>query len=767
MDRIGRRIEIRGTVQGVGFRPWVYRVAREQGIAGRVKNDARGVVIDAFGAPDRVDAFVHRIEASPPPAARIRELRTEAIPAEPARGFRIVPSAPGGARRVTVPPDLATCPDCEREIFDPADRRFGYAFTNCTSCGPRFSILRDLPYDRASTTMARFAMCPDCQREYRRFSDRRFHAQPNACPSCGPRLLALTPDGTLLPASDAVAAAASYLDAGRIVALKGIGGYHLACDATSSAAVAELRRRKNRDQKPFAVMVRDLPAARRVARMGEEERALLTSVERPIVLLERRPDSSLAPEVAPDNPLVGLLLPYSPLHHLLMAAAERPLVMTSGNLSGEPIAYRDDDAFARLGAIADVFLLHDRDIHNRCDDSVARVIAGKPVLLRRSRGYVPRPVALARPVERPVLGCGGHLKNAFCIAVGDSAYLGAHVGDLESVSTVQAFEEAVERLERLLGVRPEIVAHDLHPGYLSTAYALSRQASFKVGVQHHHAHVASALAEHGLRGPVLGVAYDGTGYGTDGTAWGGEILLADAESFDRLATFRPLPLPGSDVAVRQVWRIALAAIDDAYAGQPPLTAIPLFRSLPEKDVAAVRQAAAGAPVLAPLARGVGRYFDALGALVLGRGLSHHEGQVAMEWNLAADPSERGAYPFVVDEAATPWVLDLRPVIRAAVDDLVAGRSPAVISGRFHNTLARATAALLRAAAARVGRRPVVLTGGVFQNALLAERVLAELGGEFEVHLHGQVPPGDGGLALGQALIADAMTRRGAGESACA
>jgi hydrogenase maturation protein HypF len=767
VDRVGRRIEIRGTVQGVGFRPWVFRMAREQGVAGRVRNEAGGVVIDAFGVRDRVDAFVRRLRVAPPPAANIREMHAVAIPAEPVRGFRIVPSAAGGTRRVTVPPDLATCAECEREIFDPADRRFGYPFTNCTNCGPRFSILRDLPYDRASTTMEPFTMCADCAREYRRPDDRRFHAQPDACPVCGPRLRALAPDGTVLPATDAVTAAAAYLDAGRIVALKGIGGYHLACDATSGRAVGELRRRKNRDQKPFAVMVRDLAAARRVARLSEAERRLLTGVERPIVLVERREDASLAAEVAPGNPLVGLLLPYSPLHHLLLAAADRPLVMTSGNLSGEPIAYRDGEALARLGAIADCFLVHDRDIHNPCDDSVARVIAGQPVLLRRSRGYVPRPVPLARPVERPVLACGGHLKNAFCIAVGDAAYLGAHVGDLENLATVQAFEDAVERLERLLGVRPEIVAHDLHPGYLSTAYALQRQGSFKVGVQHHHAHVASALAEHGLAGPVLGVAYDGTGYGTDGTAWGGELLLSDLESFDRLATFRPVPLPGNEVALRQVWRIALAALEDAYAGDPPLERIPLFRDVPPGEVAAVRRAAAGAPVLAPLARGVGRYFDALGALVLGRRHSHHEGQVAMELNLAADRQERGAYPFVVDRAATPWVLDLRPVVRAAAEDLMAGHSPATISGRFHNTLAQATAALVRAAAEQVGRLPVVLTGGVFQNALLAERVLAALGGEFDVRMHGQVPPGDGGLALGQALVADAMTRRGAGESACA
>jgi hydrogenase maturation protein HypF len=673
----------------------------------------------------------------------------------------------GGARRVTVPPDLAPCADCEREIFDPGNRRHGYAFSNCTNCGPRFTILRDLPYDRSSTTMARFAMCADCEREYRRPRDRHFHAEPNACPACGPRLWLFSAEGVLVPATDAIAAAAGCLEAGQVVAVKGVGGYQLACDATSPEAVARLRRRKRRDGKPFAVMVRDLSAASRLCDLTAEERALVASVERPIVLARRRPGAGLAPEVAPDNPLVGVMLPSSALHHLLLAAAGRPLVMTSGNLSGEPIAYRDDDAFARLGGIADTFLLHDRDIHNRCDDSVARVIAGRPVVLRRARGYVPRPIPLARPVERPVLACGGHLKNAFCIAAGDEAYLGPHVGDLESLSTVQAFEEAVERLERLLGIRPEVVAHDLHPGYLSTAYALARQATLKVGVQHHHAHVASAMGEHGLRGPVLGVAYDGTGYGTDGTSWAGELLLADLETFDRLATFRPLPLPGNDVAIQQVWRIALAAVDDAFAGAPPLESIPLFRSVPEADLKSVRAAAASAPVLAPLARGVGRYFDALGALVLGRRHSTHEGQVAMEWSLAADPAEGGSYPYVIERTAAPRVVDLRPTIRAAVEDLLAGAAPATISGRFHNTLAHATAALVRLAATQVGRLPVVLTGSVFQNALLAERVLAALAPDFDVRLHSQVPPGDGGLALGQALIADAMTRNRAGESACA
>jgi hydrogenase maturation protein HypF len=763
MSLVGRRIEIRGTVQGVGFRPWVYRLARAAGIAGHVRNDAAGATIEAFGQPGEVQSFVDRLGQSPPPAARIRNLRTWPIPAEPGRDFTIDESAAEGERRVSIPPDLPTCADCLREIFDADDRRYRYPFTNCTNCGPRFTILRDLPYDRANTTMASFVMCAQCQREYDSPEDRRFHAQPNACPACGPRLRAISPRHEAMPSSDAISAGAAFLGAGLIVAVKGIGGYHLACDASSSTAVSRLRHRKRRDHKPFAVMVRDMAAAEAVAVLGSEEKALLTSTERPIVLVRRREDAGLAPEVAPGNPLVGLLLPYSPLHHLLLAEVDRPLVMTSGNLSGEPLARRDAEAVDRLAGIADLFLVHDREIETRCDDSVARIVAGRPTLLRRSRGYVPRSIPLARPVEQPVLGCGGHLKNAFCIAVDDAAYLGPHVGDLESLETVQAFEEAVERLERLLGVRPDIVAHDLHPGYLSTAYALDRPGPFKVGVQHHHAHVVSAMAEHGLRGSVLGVAYDGTGYGNDGSVWGGEILLAEEAAFDRLATFRPVRLPGSEAAVRQVWRIALALLEDAFDGRPPLDEIPLFRGLSADDITAVRRMIASG--LAPRAHGVGRYFDGLGALVLGRARSHHEGDVALEWNLAADPAEAGEYPLALDRSSSPWTLDTRPLVRAIVADLRAGRGAAVISGRFHNTLAAATAAVVRAGAESAGRLPVVLSGGCFQNALLTERTLSRLAPDFAVYLHRDVPPGDGGLALGQAVIADALTR--SGEIPCA
>jgi hydrogenase maturation protein HypF len=752
----GRRIEVRGTVQGVGFRPFVYRLAHEAGVAGRVRNDAHGVTIEAFGLAGAIEAFLRRLEDAPPPAARVRDVRSAPIPHEPFRDFVIADSQGTGERRVSIPPDLALCAECLAELRDPQDRRHRYAFTNCTNCGPRFTIARDVPYDRAATTMAAFRMCAACRREYEDPLDRRFHAQPNACPDCGPRLGLATSAGEPVP-GDPLREAALRLAHGQIVAVKGLGGFHLACDATSSAAVVRLRERKKRDQKPFAVMVADLEAAERVARLSGEERRLLDAIERPIVLVERRGESGLAPELAPGNPTVGLMLPYTPLHHLLLAESGRSLVMTSGNRSEEPMAHRDDEARERLARIADVFLLHDRPIENRCDDSVARVIAGRRVVFRRGRGYVPRGFPLARAVARPVLACGAHLKNTFCLASGETATLGPHVGDLETLETCRSFEESVERLQRFLGIAPEVVAHDLHPDYFSTSYALSRPEEVKIGVQHHHAHVASAMAEHGLAGPVIGVAYDGTGYGTDGTAWGGEILLAGYESFERLATFRPLRLAGSDTAIREVWRIALALLDDAFEGAPPLDAFTVFTSVPAARREAVRRLIRNGSH-APLARGVGRYFDAVGALVLGRPVSAHEGQVALEWNLVADRGERGAYPFAVSDGPLPE-LDLRPLVHALVADHRAGLGPGTLSARFHNTLARATADLVRQAVRRVGPLPVVLSGGCFQNALLAESVRAELLPSAKVYLHGEVPPGDGGIALGQAVIADALARR--------
>jgi hydrogenase maturation protein HypF len=752
----GRRIEVQGTVQGVGFRPWIYRLARDLGLGGRVHNDARGVTIEAFGHQEALDRFLQLIEATPPPAAAIRRLTWESIPARAQQPFEIAVSQASEERRASIPPDLATCLDCIAEIFDVDNRRYRYPFTNCTNCGPRFTIARDVPYDRPATSMARFPMCQECLREYEDPDDRRFHAQPNACPRCGPRLRLLNRTGEEMAAEDCLRWVSAALKQGAVVGVKGIGGFHLACDATSSAAVASLRLRKRRDVKPFAVMVRTVDQARRLADLTAAECQLLESPERPIVLARRTAGSGVAEEVAPNNPLVGVLLAYTPLHHLLLADARRPLVMTSANLSDEPIAYRESD-LGSLRDIADFFLIHDREIVTRCDDSVARMVNQAPVLLRRSRGYVPRSISLGREVAHPLLACGAQLKNTFCIAFRDWAVLGPHVGDLDDPAVLVAYGEAIERMERFLGIRPEIVAHDLHPDYVSTAYARTRPESFHIPVQHHHAHVASAMAEHGLEGPVVGVAFDGTGYGLDGTSWGGEVLVADLASFERLATLRPIRLPGGDRAIREVWRTALALVEDAFEGRPPLDQIPLFRCISDERLAVVRQMVA-LGLHAPLAHGAGRYFDALGALGLSLPESRHEGQVALAWNLAADPAEHRRYGYRLDRTRLPWSIDLRSMVQEAVADVIAGRAASSIAGAFHNTLAHATAATVRAVLAERGPMPVVLTGGCFQNPRLAEGVLAELGPQIDVRLHRQVPPGDGGIALGQALVADAVLR---------
>jgi hydrogenase maturation protein HypF len=755
--RRGRRIEIRGTVQGVGMRPFVWRVARDCGVSGRVRNDEAGVTVEAFGTGDALDAFEARLRAGGPPSARVLSFRAAEIAPEESSAFAIEESAGADERRVSIPPDLSTCADCLAEVLDPADRRFHYPFTNCTGCGPRFTIVRDAPYDRAATTMAPFRMCPDCAREYRDPADRRFHAEPNACPACGPRVSLLDADGTPLASGDPIADAGAALAAGLVLAVKGIGGYHLACDATSPAAVRTLRERKRRDEKPLAVMVTDLAAADRAAILSDAERALLASPERPVVLLRRREGSGLAPEIAPDAGTVGLLLPYSPLHHLLLAAAGRPLVMTSGNLSEEPIAFRDEDALRRLSGVADRFLVHDREIEARADDSVARVVLGRPLVMRRARGFVPSPVALSRPFPRPVLACGAHLKNAFCLGSVGEAVLGPHVGDLENLETLRSFEESVTRLERFLRLRPELLAHDLHPEYLSTRYALERsrrEGIPAVAVQHHHAHAAAAMAEHALAGPVLALTWDGTGLGADGAAWGGELLLARYDGYERIATFRPVPLAGGDRAVREPWRLALVALDQAFDGRAPLDALPVLAAVPAADREVVRRMVA-AGVNSPPGHGAGRLFDAVGAIALGRGVSRYEGQVAIALDAAADDGAEGAYAFAIDTSTSPWQLDWRPIVREAAEDVLRGIPAGTVSMRFHRALARAGAEMVRMAAARHGRLPVVATGGVFQNARLAGLLVGEFGGHFDVYIPGRVPPGDGGIALGQAVVASA------------
>ncbi|MCM2316223.1 MAG: carbamoyltransferase HypF [Thermoanaerobaculia bacterium] len=755
----GARIEVRGTVQGVGYRPWVYRVASEEKISGRVWNHTAGVTIEAFGDVAAIGAFLQRIRTSSPPAARVTDVSASPIAYEELSSFSIEQSSGAAEIQVSIPPDLATCDDCARDIADPANRRFRYAFTNCTNCGPRFTIANDVPYDRAATTMAKFEMCPACRSEYDSPLDRRFHAQPNACPDCGPRLTLVDSHRDVVASADPIADAARALLGGGVVAIKGLGGFHLACDATSPSAVARLRLRKRRDEKPFALMVRDLEEATRLAELTPAERRELESVERPIVLCRKLEGAPIAPGIAPLNRLVGLMLPYTPLHHLLLAEVARPLVMTSANFADEPIAFRNDDALARLAPVADLLLMHDRDIETRCDDSVVRVIAGAPTVLRRSRGYVPRALEVGFPFAAPVLACGAQLKNTFAIGSGDRVHLGPHVGDLENVETLASYEESIARMERFLRVRPAAVAHDLHPDYLSTRYAIERPEVAKIAVQHHHAHIAAVMAEHRIDGPVLGLAWDGTGLGTDGTAWGGELLLARYDRFERLATLRAIPLAGGDTAIREVWRLAVAVLDDAFGPGGWPDGLPIAGRLDSAAVKVVRSMLASGLNTIP-SHGAGRWFDAFGAIFLGRDRSRYEGQIALEWNLAADESERIPFSFDIDRNARVWTIDLRPAVVDAVRAWSTGTSIATIAGRFHATLSSAATAAIHLRYHETGRLPVALGGGCFLNALLTESLLRDLTPDFDVAIPRAVPPGDGGIAFGQAVVANAILQRG-------
>jgi hydrogenase maturation protein HypF len=754
------RIEVRGIVQGVGFRPWVAREARALGLGGRVWNHPSGAVVEACGAPAALRALRRRIEHCPLPGAALSSVEATPRPWRPLAEFTIAASAaPAAAGALPLAPDLAACDECLAEVRDPRARRHRHPFAACARCGPRYAVATALPYDRERTTLAPFPLCVDCRAEYEDPTDRRFHAQAIACPRCGPRLAALGPDGSGRARDDAaLGAAIAALRAGGIIAVQGVGGFHLACDAGDEAAVAALRTRKRRERRPFAVLVADLAAAEKLARLAPAERALLAAPAAPIVLVERRDGAPLAAGVAPGLDRVGLLLPYTPLHLLLVEGAGRPLVLTSGNRSGEPIAHRVEDALARLGGVADLFLVHDRAIAAPCDDSVALVAAGATVWVRRSRGRVPRPVPLRRRVERPTLGCGAHLHVTAALAVGEEAFLTAHVGDLDGPEALDAFADAVERLERLTGVRAERVAHDLHPGYPTTRWARERAGAAAIGVQHHHAHLAAALADAGVAGPAFGLAWDGTGWGPDGSAWGGELLLGDARACERLATLRPLRLAGGEAAIREPWRLALAALEDAFEGAPPLDALPLFAAVDPDAVAALRGLLRSGAGCVP-AHGTGRWFDAFGALVLARPRASWSGEVALAWNAAARGRAGPPWPFRLDRDTTPWQVDLRPALRAAVAELRAGRPTAELAGRFHETLAAAAEALLRAAREARGPAPVALTGGCFQNPLLVERVAARLAAlDLAVVRHQEVPPGDGGIALGQVVVADAVAR---------
>jgi hydrogenase maturation protein HypF len=760
------RIHVTGTVQGVGFRPFVHRLAEELGLGGYVLNEPAGALLEAEGDPLRVDELLARLADPAPPLARVEHLAVEPLAPRGERGFRIVASASSGRPEATLSADAATCDDCVVELFDPGDRRHRYPFINCTNCGPRFTIARGLPYDRARTTMVHFEMCPECRREYEDPGDRRFHAQANACPQCGPGASLLDRAGRPTPlgaARDAVAAAAEALGAGRIVALKGLGGYHLACRADLPEVVGTLRERKHRDSKPFALMAPDLETARSLVQLTPGEEALLTGPRAPVVIARRRQGAPVAEEVAPRSPELGVMVPYSPLHHLLCADAETALVMTSANLSDEPIAYRDEDALRRLADVADLFLVHDRPIHVRTDDSVLRSTAGaqsRPLMLRRSRGYTPEALGLPIPAP-PLVAVGAELKSAFCVAAGGRALVGQHVGDLRTYETLIAFREGIAGFERMFDIEPRLVAHDLHPDYLSTAYARERDEARPVGVQHHHAHLAACLAEHGERGPAVGAIYDGAGLGRDGTVWGGELLVGGLDGFSRFASLVPVPLPGGDAAVREPWRMACAWLAASLEESVPELPLALRRAVePDRWKRVAHLADDG--LASPPTSSAGRLFDAVAALCGLRARVDHEGQAAMELEWAADRNESGAYPLPLVAAEMPGrvgvaSLEARETIRALRNDLARGTRVPTVAARFHNALANGTAEACAREAARRDIGLVVLSGGVFQNALLLARtrgLLEDRG--LSVLVPERLPPNDGGIAFGQAAVAAAQ-----------
>ncbi|MCL8013229.1 carbamoyltransferase HypF [Streptomyces sp. AS02] len=766
-----RRVVVRGVVQGVGFRPYVYGLATELALVGHVTNTPEGVVAEVEGSASAVARFCDRLAVQAPPLARVESVHHQELPAAGGEAFTILASRTGGPARTLVSPDTATCADCLAELADPADRRFRHPFVNCTHCGPRFTIVTGVPYDRANTTMAGFPMCPDCAREYGDPADRRFHAQPVACPACGPRLRLIVPGAGSAAGTDPVTEARALLARGAILAVKGLGGYHLACDATDDTAVRLLRRRKARGDKPFALMARSAGEIEHLVRLGAEERNLLEGAVRPVVLLRRRPDPSYpagaarpAEAVAPGSPDLGVMLPYTPVHHLLLGlpgdpVGPRVLVMTSGNLSGEPIVTDDAEALERLAHLADAWLTHDRPIHVPCDDSVVRVCDGEPLLIRRSRGYAPLPVALPLPVL-PALAVGGDLKNAFCLGEGRRAWLSAHIGDMDDLETQGAFERAVRQLESITGVRPKSLAGDRHPGYRSAGWA-DRNAAGRtvVRVQHHHAHIAAAMAEHGLDGtrPVIGVAFDGTGHGDDGAVWGGEFLLADYDRFTRFGHLAYVPLPGGDTAVRRPYRMALAQLRTAglarsadlacTAACPPDELRLLERQL-ERDLNCVPTSS------------MGRLFDAVSSLAGVCHVAGYEAQAAVELEAAALRAPAGdtvAYPFEL-RGGDPVRAEPAPVFAAIVADLRAGVEPALVAARFHRAVTALVRRMCLSARERYGLDTVALTGGVFANTLLSSSCSADLREDgFTVLRHRLVPPSDGGLALGQLMVAARKT----------
>lgn len=750
------RATIRGAVQGVGFRPFVYRLATDLQLRGFVTNTSHGVVVEVEGSRERIDVFLPRIDAEKPPRAAIHSLESSILDPVGYEGFEIRESDAGGARTAVIMPDIATCADCARDTFDPVNRRYRYPFTNCTNCGPRYSIMSALPYDRPHTAMRGFVMCEQCRAEYDDPADRRFHAQPNACARCGPHLELWDEDGRLIASDDeALHRASAAIATGRIVALKGLGGFHLIADARSDEVVRRLRARKHREEKPFATMFPSLDVIRHVCHVEPLEERLLRSPEAPIVLVRRRePAAGIAESVAPNNPYLGVMLPYTPLHLLLLHELSFPIVATSGNRSDEPICTDAHEALERLGGIADLFLVHDRPIVRHVDDSIVRVMAGREMVLRRARGFAPLPLPL-RSAAPAVLAVGAHLKNVIAIAVGEQAFPSQHIGDLETAQASDAFERAIGSLRALYEFQPTAVACDSHPDYVSTRYA--RRTGLRViPVQHHYAHVLACMVDNDLEPPVLGVAWDGTGYGEDGTVWGGEFLRVDDDSFRRIAHLRRFRLPGGEAAIREPRRAAVGVLFELFGGDAfemkHLLPVGAFRS---RELSLLRRMLERG-VNAPLTSSAGRLFDAVASLCGMRQVGVFEGQPAMELEFALDGSATDdRYECRIDgggggSAAEPLIVDWEPVLRGVLQDIVLAVPAGIVSARFHNSLVEAIVEVAR----RTGEPRVCLTGGCFQNRYLCERSVARLQQEgFRAYWHQRLPPHDGGIAVGQIVAA--------------
>ncbi len=741
-----RLIKVNGIVQGVGFRPFVYNLALKHNLTGFVSNTSAGVHIEIEGSPTAINNFSTELRSDPPPLSVIADIKEISILIQNDANFIIKPSDGNESVSTLISPDMAVCDDCVKELFDPKDRRYRYPFINCTNCGPRYTIIDNIPYDRPFTSMRHFKLCPDCQSEYDDPTDRRFHAQPNACPVCGPQVTLTLKDGNIVETDDPIVETIIALKKGNVVAIKGLGGFHLAVDANNENAVKTLRQRKGREEKPLAVMVRDLQTAERLCEISEDERKLLTSQQSPIVLLKKHANYTLAESVAPNNDRLGVMLPYTPVHHLLLDAELKMLVMTSANFCEEPICIDIDEAEKRLNAIADYFLNHNRDIYLRSDDSVMIHLAGDPRPIRRSRGFAPQPI-FVQSDGPPILSVGGELKNTICLLKEDRAFLSQHIGDLENLEAYEFFKMTIHHLERIFETTPELIVHDMHPGYLSTQWAKEQNDIPLLAVQHHHAHIASCMAEHDLDEPVIGIALDGTGYGTDNTIWGGEVLIADFAEFQRFAYLEPLPLPGGDAAIKAPWRTAVSYLLHAFDGE-----LPELQFLENHDVSTVVEMVKK-NINSPLTTSCGRLFDAVTAMCGGRQTIRYEGQAAIEFMQSAGNAVHRPYDYIFDRNDDSWIIRIAPMIRSIVWSLRKGEDMSHISAGFHLTLAALFTEITELARDQTGIKKVVLSGGVFQNQRLFEEIIPRLESKgLQVYTHSQVPTNDGGISLGQTLI---------------